>query len=47
MTVSMGVAAAAVDGTVDEILEAADAALYRAKEKPLNRKAALALLDAK
>jgi len=37
VTVSIGVACAAAGGTVDEILEAADAALYRAKDEGRNR----------
>ena len=37
VTVSIGVACAAAGGTVDEILEAADAALYRAKAEGRNR----------
>jgi two-component system cell cycle response regulator len=37
VTVSIGVAAAAAGSTVDEILEAADAALYRAKHEGRNR----------
>ena len=35
-TISIGVARAAADSTVDEILERADAALYRAKDKGRN-----------
>jgi diguanylate cyclase (GGDEF)-like protein len=37
VTVSIGVACATAGGTVDEILEAADAALYRAKDEGRNR----------
>lgn len=37
ITVSIGVATATGDGTVDKMLEAADSALYRAKEEGRNR----------
>ncbi|MEI7636752.1 MAG: diguanylate cyclase [Syntrophus sp. (in: bacteria)] len=37
VTVSIGVACSTVESTVDEILEAADAALYRAKNEGRNR----------
>ena len=37
ITMSIGVAAATAAGTVDEILEAADAALYQAKDQGRNR----------
>jgi len=37
VTVSIGVACAAVESTVDEIVEATDAALYRAKKEGRNR----------
>ena len=37
VTVSIGVACAAAESTVDEILAAADAALYRAKNEGRNR----------